>query len=54
MDFYSAYAQGFARVAAITVPVAIADPAANAERVIEQARGRTRSTWPWRSSRSWG
>lgn len=38
MDFYSAYAQGFARVAAITVPVAIADPAANAERVIEEAR----------------
>ena len=38
MDFYSAYAQGFARVAAITLPVAIGDPAANAERVIEQAR----------------
>ncbi len=38
MDFYSAYDQGFARVAAITVPVAIADPAANAERVIEEAR----------------
>lgn len=38
MDFYSAYAQGFARVAAITVPVAIANPAANAERVIEEAR----------------
>ncbi|WP_457205874.1 NAD(+) synthase [Nocardioides sp. P5_C9_2] len=38
VDFYSAYAQGFARVAAITVPVAIADPAANAERVIEEAR----------------
>ncbi|KRF34098.1 NAD(+) synthase [Nocardioides sp. Soil805] len=38
MDFYSAYAQGFARVAAITVPVAIADPAANAERVIAEAR----------------
>lgn len=38
MDFYSAYDQGFARVAAITVPVAIADPAANARRVIEEAR----------------
>jgi NAD+ synthase (glutamine-hydrolysing) len=38
VDFYSAYAQGFARVAAITVPVAIANPAANAERVIEEAR----------------
>ena len=38
MDFFSAYDQGFARVAAITVPVAIADPAANAERVIEEAR----------------
>ncbi len=38
MDFYSAYAQGFARVAAITLPVAIGDPATNAERIIEQAR----------------
>jgi NAD+ synthase (glutamine-hydrolysing) len=38
VDFYSAYAQGFARVAAITVPVVIADPAANAERVIAEAR----------------
>ena len=38
VDFYSAYAHGFARVAAITVPVTIADPAANAERVIEEAR----------------
>jgi len=38
VDFYSAYAQGFARVAAITLPVAIGDPATNAERVIEQAR----------------
>jgi NAD+ synthase (glutamine-hydrolysing) len=38
VDFYSAYAQGFARVAAITVPVALADPAANAERVIAEAR----------------
>ena len=31
MDFYSAYAHGFARVAACTVPIVIADPAANAE-----------------------
>ena len=38
MDFYSAYAQGFARVAACTVPVAIADPAANAETVLAEAR----------------
>ena len=36
MDFYSAYAQGFARVAACTIPVAIADPAANARTVLEQ------------------
>ena len=38
MEFYSAYAQGFARVAACTVPVAIADPAANARTILEQAR----------------
>lgn len=38
MDFYSAYAHGFARVAACTVPVAVADPATNAATVIEQAR----------------
>ncbi|KAA1416869.1 NAD(+) synthase [Nocardioides humilatus] len=38
MDFYSAYAQGFARVAACTVPVALADPAANAARTLEQVR----------------
>ncbi|WP_205475074.1 NAD(+) synthase [Nocardioides sp. SYSU D00038] len=38
MDFYSAYAHGFARVAACTLPVAIAQPAENARRVIEQAR----------------
>lgn len=38
MDFYSAYAHGFARVAACTLPVAIADPTANAQRVLEQAR----------------
>lgn len=38
MDFYSAYAQGFARVAAVTLPVHLADPAANAAAVVEQAR----------------
>lgn len=38
MDFYSAYAHGFARVAACTLPVAIADPATNARRIAEQAR----------------
>ncbi|WP_181311328.1 NAD(+) synthase [Nocardioides campestrisoli] len=38
MDFYSAYAQGFARIAACTLPVALADPSTNARRVVEQAR----------------
>lgn len=38
MDFYSAYQQGFVRVAACTQPVAIADPAANAEQVLAVAR----------------
>ncbi|GAB2859822.1 NAD(+) synthase [Nocardioides pacificus] len=38
MDFYSAYAHGFARIAAVTLPVALADPAANAAQVLEQAR----------------
>ena len=38
MDFYSAYAQGFARVAACTIPIAVADPATNARTVIDQAR----------------
>ena len=38
MDFYSAYAQGFARVAACTIPVAIADPVANAATVLSQVR----------------
>ena len=33
-----AYAQGFARVAAVTFPIAIADAAANADRLLEQAR----------------
>ena len=38
MDFYSPYAHGFARVAACTIPIAVADPATNARTVIEQAR----------------
>ncbi len=38
MDFRNVYAQGFARVAACTLPVALADPAENARRVIEQVR----------------
>ena len=38
MDFYSAYAHGFARVAACTLPVTVADPAANAAQVIDLAR----------------
>jgi len=38
VDFYSAYAHGFARIAACTVPIAVADPATNARTVLEQAR----------------
>lgn len=38
MDFYNAYAHGFARVAACTIPVVVADPAANAAAVLDQAR----------------
>src|SRR5215218_1281640 len=38
VDFYSAYAHGFARIAACTVPVRVADPATNARTVLEQAR----------------
>jgi len=38
MDFYSAYARGFARVAACTHPTVLADPAANAEAVLRIAR----------------
>jgi len=37
VDFRSAYAHGFARVAACTLPVSVADPATNAARVVEQA-----------------
>ncbi|MCZ0857789.1 NAD(+) synthase [Actinomyces israelii] len=38
IEFRSAYDQGFARVAAVTLPVALANPAANATAIIEQAR----------------
>ncbi|PRY57017.1 NAD+ synthase (glutamine-hydrolysing) [Knoellia remsis] len=38
MDFRNAYAQGFARVAACTLPVTMADPMRNAESTIEQVR----------------
>lgn len=38
MPFRSAYRHGFARVAACTLPVTIADPGANAAAVLEQAR----------------
>jgi NAD+ synthase (glutamine-hydrolysing) len=38
VDFRSAYAQGFARVAACTIPTTIADPRANAAAVLQQAR----------------
>jgi len=38
VEFYSAYAQGFTRVAACTMPVALADPEANARTVLEVAR----------------
>ena len=36
MDFRNIYAQGFARVAACTVPVALADPATNAARILDR------------------
>src|SRR3954452_16722743 len=39
MDFRSIYAHGFVRVAACTGRVAVADPPANAELVLRQARG---------------
>ena len=38
LPFESAYRHGFARVAACTIPIAIADPAANAEAVLAAAR----------------
>ena len=36
--FHSAYDQGFARVAAVTLPVALANPAANAQAILTQVR----------------
>lgn len=38
VDFFSAYAHGFARVAACTMPITVADPATNVRTVVEQAR----------------
>lgn len=38
IEFRSAYDQGFARIAAVTLPVVPGDPAANAVAIIEQAR----------------
>ena len=38
LPFESAYRHGFARVAACTIPIAIADPVANAEAVLASAR----------------
>jgi NAD+ synthase (glutamine-hydrolysing) len=38
VDFTSAYSHGFARVAACTVPVSIADPETNAEAILAEAR----------------
>ena len=38
VDFSSVYAHGFARVAACTLPVAVADPATNARSVLAEAR----------------
>ena len=38
MDFYNAYSQGFARIAACTHHATIADPAANADSVLRLAR----------------
>ena len=38
MNFHSLYDQGFARVAAVTLPVHPAQPLANAEEIIAAAR----------------
>ncbi len=38
LEFENAYRHGYARIAACTIPVAIADPAANAEAVLAAAR----------------
>ncbi len=39
VDFSSAYSHGFARIAACTVPVSLADPQTNADAVLAEARG---------------
>ena len=46
MDFYSSRAR-FARVAACTLPVAAANPARNADEIIEQARACSEEGWRW-------
>ncbi|MBN9180736.1 MAG: NAD(+) synthase, partial [Microbacterium sp.] len=38
LPFSSAYRHGFARIAACTVPVSLADPATNADAVLDAAR----------------
>ena len=38
MDFFSAYAQGFTRVAACTAAISVADPARNVDTILEQVR----------------
>ena len=38
MSFHSIYRHGFARVAAGTIKVAVADPKANAEAILDAAR----------------
>ncbi len=38
MDFHNLYQHGFVRVAAVTFPIAMVQPAVNAEAVLEQAR----------------
>src|SRR5262245_46854316 len=38
LPFESAYRHGFARIAACTIPLTIADPAANADAVLATAR----------------
>jgi NAD+ synthase (glutamine-hydrolysing) len=39
VEFTSAYRHGFARIAACTTPVSVADPATNAQAVLDEARG---------------
>ena len=52
VDFDSAYAQGFARVAACTLHTVIADPHANAEAVLSRPAAVTATESPSRSSPS--